>query len=475
MIAILAAAVGGGWFAINSWLKSGNLDASIKTTLSDALGTPVDFESLGFVPFTRVALHKLTVANPDKGAAPLVTCRQIELGLSPVELIERRLRFERLGIDSPDVRLMQDATGEYRLPSAQKTKSKTPDTAQKKEAGTPRSNAPSQEWTIDIFEINDGRIEGMGADGKKMWQAEGIGVKAKVGQSAAGVTAKGDAEIREALLFKDFTLKNVSTPFLYEADRLSLPKLNFVCYGGNGSGSVTFDSSGGRPFEAVIDAGGVDASSVIDAFGAEPSTVSGKITLHAEVSGAASEPDALRAKGNFAIQPAKLTGSSVLKTLGTILMLPELANSEFAAVRGQFQVADNKIIFSDLRTEPRERLQIMATGSIGFGGELDLKGMLAAKSETLNLAPLLARAGGTQSADGFIEVPFEVKGTTDNPRVSMAASTAGSLVGGFLQRLIGGKQKEKTQPDNAAQQPGQPGPTEEKPIDAVKRLLPFKR
>ncbi|HPA21400.1 MAG TPA: AsmA-like C-terminal region-containing protein [Verrucomicrobiae bacterium] len=475
LLVLLAIAVAGAWFGINTWLKSGNLDASIKSTLTDAVGAPVDFEGLGFVPFTRVALRKLSVANPDaKGAAPLVTCRNIELGLSPTDLIHGRLRFERLGIDTPDVRLMQDAAGNYRLPSGGGGKGAKTEKSPKKEGEARASAGPAQEWTIDMFQIRDGRIEGIGKDGRRLWLAEGLKVKAKVGQSGAGVSAKGDAEVGRAMPVKDFALTGLSTPFAFEADKLSLPKLSFTCYGGSGSGMVTFDATGGRAYQATVDAGGVDASSAVAAFGADPSTISGKISLHVEVSGEASRPEALHAMGNFAIQPAKLVGNSIMKTLGAILMVPELSNSEFAAVRGQFEVRGEQIIFSDLRTEPRERLQVVATGSVGFDGQLDLKGTLAAKSETLNLAPLLARAGGAQSADGFTEVPFVVKGTTDNPKVSVAPSAAGSMVGGFLQKLIGGGQKQKTKGDSGTPQTTEPQ-QEQKPADALKRLLPFRR
>lgn len=466
---LAALAIAGGWFAINSWLKAGNLDASIKATLSEAIGAPVEFESLGFVPFTRVAVRRITVANPEvQGAAPLVTCKQIELGFSPRELIQRRLRFERLGIDAPDVRLIQDAAGKYRLPAARGAKPATTDRAPVKESGTAKAKAPEQEWVIDVFQINGGRIEGIGADGKRLWLAEDVGVKAKVGKTGGDVSAKGDAAIGRAHLIKNFKLSDLTTPFSFSKDTLTLPGLDFVCYGGSGSAKVTFDA-GRSAFQATIDAGGIDASSAIEAFGAEPSTVSGKISLHAEVAGA----DAISAKGTFSVEPAKLAGSNVLRTLGTLLMLPELANSQFGAVRGQFNVAGDRIVFSDLRTEPRERLQILATGSIGFAGDLDLKGTLAAKSETLNLAPLLARAGGTQSADGFTEVPFEVKGTTEQPKVSVAPSAVGNVVGGFLQRLIGGQKQKKSQ-GGTGQQP-EPTQEPEKPADALKRLIPIGR
>lgn len=473
MFVLLAIAGVGAWFGINAWLKSGSLESSIKSTLSEAVGAPVEFEGIGFVPFTRVAVKRLSVANPGaKGAAPLLACRQVELGLSPTDLIQGRLHFERLGIDSPDARLMQDAAGNYMLPSVGGSKAEKKDKPAEREKAEGGSAGPAQEWTIDTFQIRDGRIEGIGHDGKRLWLAEGLKVKANVGQVSGGVSAKGDADIARAALFKDFALTGVTTPFAFASDKLQLPNLRFACFGGSGSGKVAFDATGPRPFEVEIDAGAIDASSALAAFGADPGTLSGKITLKAKASGEASRPESLRGAGDFLIQPAKLAGSNVLKTLGTVLMLPELQNSEFASVRGQFEVKGGRIHFSDLRTEPRERIQIVATGSVGFDGQLDLKGTLAAKSETLNLAPLLSRAGGAQSADGFTEVPFEVKGTTDSPKVSVAPSAAGAMVGGFLQRLMGGGQKQKEKSDGGTQQPTESRP-QEKPADALKRLLPF--
>ncbi|MCC6356579.1 MAG: AsmA family protein [Verrucomicrobiae bacterium] len=476
LVILLAAAGAGAWFGINAWLRSGSLESSIKSTLSEAVGAPVEFEGIGFVPFTRVAVKRLSVANPaTKGAAPLLACRQIELGLAPIDLIQGRLHFERLGIDAPDARLMQDAAGNYLLPSKGDAKPQKQGKPAEDKPADDRPAAPAQEWTIDAFQIRDGRIEGTGHDGKRLWLAEGLNVKARVGQVAAGVSAKGDAEVQRAALFKDFAVTGLATPFAFESDKLTLPNARFSCYGGTGSGKVTFDATGPRPFSAEIDAASVDASSALAAFGADPATLSGKITLGVKASGEATRPETLQGAGNFTIQPAKLAGSNVLKTLGTVLMLPELQNSEFGAVRGQFEIRGGKIHFADLRTEPRERIQIVAAGSVGFDGALDLKGTLAAKSETLNLAPLLSRAGGTQSSDGFTEVPFEVKGTTDSPRVSVAPSAAGALVGGFLQKLMGGGQKHKDKRDNGAQPPAEPQPQQEKPADALKRLLPFGR
>lgn len=473
LFVILAIAAVGAWFGINAWLKSGSLESSIKSTLTDAVGAPVEFEGIGFVPFTRIAVKRLSVANPKiKEAAPVLACRQVELGLSPRDFIQGRLHFERLGIESPDVRLLQDAAGNYLLPTRAGSKPEKQDKPAIREAAKGGPAELAQEWSIDTFQISDGRVEGLGHDGKRLWLAEGLNVKAGVGQAAGGVSAKGDASIARAALFKDFALTGIETPFSFVSDRLTLPKLRFVCYGGSGSGQVAFDGTGRRPFEVEIEAGAVDASSALEAFGAEPTTLSGKITLQAKASGEASRPEALRGAGSFLVQPAKLAGNSILKTLGTVLMLPELQNSEFASVRGQFEVKGDKIHFSDLRTEPRERIQIVATGSIGFDGQLDLKGTLAAKSETLNLAPLLARAGGAQSADGFTEVPFEVKGTTDSPKISVAPSAAGALVSGFLQKLMGGGQKQKEKTDGGTRPPEEPQP-QEKPTDALKRLLPF--
>lgn len=476
LMALVALVAVGGWFGINAWLKSGQLDQSIRSTLSDAVGAPVEFQGIGFVPFTRVALHGLTVANPKvKGAAPLVACRQLELGLAPAELVRGRLHFHRLGIEAPELRLLQDAGGNYMLPTRGGD-----GTAEKKEGpSAARSGAgggdsgPAQEWSIDVFQIRDGRLEGIGHDGKRLWLAEGVNVKAGVGQAEGGVSAKGEADIAWAALFKEFGLHDVRTPFAFASDKLTLPDLRFVCYGGGGSGKVSFDAQGARTFEADLEAGGVDVSSAIEAFGADPTAISGKLTLRAKAQGSADQPAALRAAGDFTVKPAKLAGSNVLKTIGTVLMLPELQNSEFAAVRGQFEIHGQKVHFSDLRTEPRERLQIVASGSVGFDGQLDLKGTLAAKSETINLAPLLTQAGGATTADGFTEIPFQVKGTTDNPKVSLAPSAAGAMVGGFLQRLIGGGQKPKDKADGTAE-PAQPQP-QEKPADALKRLLPFGR
>jgi uncharacterized protein involved in outer membrane biogenesis len=151
LLAILVVAAG----AAVVWLDWNRFKPQIETQVSAALGRPfaihgdlsVDWapdpgaeDWLAWVPWPRISAQDITLGNPDWASTPvMVSLKRVQLGISPLPLLQHRVVIRGLQLTSPAADLQRLADGRANWELA------LPQSEGGEQAGPP--------WTVDIDQI----------------------------------------------------------------------------------------------------------------------------------------------------------------------------------------------------------------------------------------------------------------------------------------------------------------------------------
>ena len=196
--------------------------------------------------------------------------------------------------------------------------------------------------------------------------------------------------------------------------------------------------------------GGLRIEELLGAFVLHSPGVQGALTIprfHLSFAGRSVDEliASLTGDGNLSVDKGKLPKMDLLGAitgaLGKTGVVTTGGSTEFAVLKTDFAVAREVMTLSNLQMEG-------AGLTVNGGGTVEMNKALNLKLNSVvggTVAELLgARANGDQPARA--NVPIDVTGTTDNPRVrpnvkSMAGEAAKNYLGGALDRFFGGKKK----------------------------------
>lgn len=259
------------------------------------------------------------------------------------------------------------------------------------------------------------------------------------GSGATRLVAKGTVEVKE-LSFPPVSTENLRATVRLYTTRLEVDPLTLSLYTGTWKGTARTDLAPEAMTTGVsFTLDGVNVAQAIAAANPgkkSPLTGTLESKMHFEVQpGAASPLATLTGQGSFAVRNGTLPGMNLGSTLGQLAKFLQIGvpegDTRFSHFGGDLRIAGQRVHSQSLKLDA-EDLEAALAGSVGFDKTLDytgwgiLKGGTPAQAaDTKNPLSALGRGFGrvmteTVGRVGMMRVPFSVRGTTDDPKFSLA-------------------------------------------------------
>ena len=150
-------------------------------------------------------------------------------------------------------------------------------------------------------------------------------------------------------------------------------------------------------------------------------------------------PQGLNGEGKVNVRDGKLTGVKVNKAIADLVNLPDLEEINFKDWENAFTIADGRVVIKDLRIKALGA-DYVVNGSQGFDGSLDYAMSMLLSEQTSARATVPGFTGEAirlfQEPDGRVRLDFAVKGTSDEPKISLDTKSAQKKAGDLAKQKV---------------------------------------
>jgi hypothetical protein len=291
-----------------------------------------------------------------------------------------------------------------------------------------RPSPPEPSPTIEL-EMRDGKLLLLGGEEREaLLRLSGVSMNLEVARLAGAdgpafqrLAASGEISI-ERLATPLWELPQAKGALDLDAGVLSLSQLESRYPGGGRSRlDLQLDLSGRRPrYSLVLEADSIDPGPLLSA---ATGPGFGPADLRLEASGRDDEVQTLRGRGRLLLRPGRLGSVEALRRLEAELEGSRaLVGAAYDQVEADFTLRRGRLVLDRPVMIRTEAIDLTLRGWVSLEGELRLRAALDTSREGLEvdgLQPELLDFAADD--DGRIRLAFEVTGTRDDPRFSLAA------------------------------------------------------
>ncbi len=236
--------------------------------------------------------------------------------------------------------------------------------------------------------------------------------------------ATGKASI-EHVKFGVLALDAMSATFHFEKGVFTLDPLTFTFYGGKQTGAVSVDMSQEVPSYSIRSSlTGLDVNRALSATTTMKDFLQGTADLTTNVTGSGSTAPAIQRTLKGSVKFKVVNGSirmAILAAINQALGITEgtTKDTKFQSFSATAAIGGGKARTNDLQLRAGE-LSVLGGGTLGFDQSLDFKlRVLFSKAKSQELAGRVGLLGRLRNANGEIEAPLTIKGTTMAPKTSL--------------------------------------------------------
>lgn len=443
---VLLAAIG--MFALDRYVKSPRFQEYVLAKTQEHLAVPVEMQSFDASLFSGFELRGLIVKNPSGSQTPsLLDARVVTLRYRLWPLLRKRVEVETMELDGATVVLEKagDGTWNYEKLTAARTTEKTADSTKKSE---PSGGAPS-DMAIEISRLAVANLNllFLKPENKKLLEITDLDLQSSVSGAGPSLGGRGELTIQRAAVIESLEVIEVQSPVLVEQQQLKLTDLTGQIEDGTLKGNVVVDlAREGSPYTVHVEVSDVDVAKLGARFTDKAKYLSGKLRLTTDLTGTGGDTTALKGAGSAHLDNGTLSGIALMRTLATVLQLPELESIQFDEITIEY-LMDKGVIETPVIKVLSKDIQITGSGRTDFDFNLDHKLTLALSTAVEGKLPNEISKAFTKREDGFRTIDFTVTGPYDNPKTDLTErlvkSAAGSLIEKGLNKLLGGE-KEKS-------------------------------
>jgi uncharacterized protein involved in outer membrane biogenesis len=415
LVVLVAIVAGGGLWWVNSYIQKPAFIEKIQRALSESAGARVAFGPFSLNPFTGVDVTEATMARLEPAdAPPFFRVEQLDVRYLPWSLLHQTVELRRIELVRPILTLRQFPDGTWNLPDFRRSGDSSEITI--------RSGGQQYRVLLSDFNLTGGAVTALDAEGGLIFGIEDARVQGKLDVRATGAEANGTLLISALRLGSAFTFTDVASTLAYSNGQLSLPDLTGQSHGGTTRGAITTSfGTGGPSFTIRMKLADADLSLLLRDFGGGTDAgriAGGKLNVETDLAGSLQRPRLLSGTGTMSIREGELTGLTFLQTLGDYLKIPELSDTRFDAIKGEFKIGDQKITFYNLEAVSKS-VQFTSTGSLSFDKELDFDVLLALSPEVAARIPEQLRTPFSVRSDGYHTITFHLYGTLNSPKTNL--------------------------------------------------------
>ncbi|NJK90379.1 MAG: AsmA family protein [Blastochloris sp.] len=285
----------------------------------------------------------------------------------PLSLLKNTVEINTIRLNEPQIHFEQYPDGRWRLPgkATEEARQMTLKT------GIFRFNI-----LLKKFLLNEGKVRVSNAAKEILFAAEGVNVLGELQLLNHLNDAKGTLSIRQLQLGSKLHFTDTRSPFEFADSVLKLNELKGHVHGGTYEGAAQLNTGVGGPgFLLNLSLREVDLASLLPDLSSGNNLLQGLLQLQVQLAGDLNQPLLMQGTGSMQIGRARLTGIPALDKLGTMLKLPQIRETEFESIQGNYKVADQRVTFYELEAKSPD-LQMTGSGFLGFDRKLDMDVLL---------------------------------------------------------------------------------------------------
>ncbi len=434
---------------VNLYVESENVQTRLETAVSRELRMPVKLTRVRFSFWSGLKLDGVTVPS---GEEPFFHAPKISARVEWGPLFSRRLVVRELLISSPKVVWLQTRKGKWRLPKIEQaplegatpepSTPKTKDKKQQEEADTQDGIAKDEkreekkeerkkkkvEFRVAFARIHDASFHFLDREGRPIAVFEGVSVNIP---TAAKGEARGDATIRKLTLRDSIIIEEITTPFVFEEGRLTLPQVDARLAGGAVRGDFALQpEEDGAPFALQVQFSDVDLNRLITEAGSDEGLQKAEGKLHGSVSmqGKSGQKKSIEGRGQAKLSQGKMEQYPLLQMLGQTLQIDELSQLELHKAQLDVRIGNGRVYVDSLTLESTN-LNLNATGDVRFDGKLSLDAGLAINQKISRQIPKWVLSNFKPlEGDDRKSLPFTITGTLQRPETDLVRVLMGEKI-----------------------------------------------
>ncbi|MEM9445657.1 MAG: AsmA-like C-terminal region-containing protein [Verrucomicrobiota bacterium] len=413
--------IGGGIFALNSWVRSDEFKEAVRAQISEKVGTEVKYQEASLDPLKGIVIEGLAIANsPKYSEADFLSIGKITVKYSLWSILSGKgVIIDSIEVNHPVLNIYQKEDGSMDLPFASQEAPPKENLEETKPVGV----------KIPEIYLRSGDIFVTASSGSHLVNVGDLFIESSYELPSDAVDlgsskAQGKISIERLKVIPGLEFTDVGCNLLTENEILQLSDLKGSSYSGafEGNGKINFDGASPN-FDFALKGEGIVIEEMLKSFEQKPETFEGQLQLDLGVKGKLAEPKDLTGSGTFRIVPAKLGKLKRLHFLGQILGVDALREGKFDMIRGNLTLGERKLRLKDLVAQSQD-VNFTVTGWVSFENTLDLHGELVlAPQNAEKLMSILSTIMGLQvslSDDGKYHLPLTLKGKTSDPLITVA-------------------------------------------------------
>lgn len=405
----------GGW-GTNRWLQTAGGRALIESRLGKSLRMPVKLQTLTFSVWSGLTADGVSVPGP---SGDVFHAAKISVGHRLASILMGRLAFSEVRIEQPKFRLVQEASGEWRLPQ----NPPTPPVASSVAAAAPANPAaPAKKlhFSIGHVSLNGGSAELLDAQHAPLANLSGLAVTLN-DVTELGFT--GSFEADRVTLHRYGAAEHI-TGLVTQKDKETQVR-NFAATIGGGSVAAEASRAQGATAAVSLRFGQINLLQAAQAAGVTSPKLAGIISGDAQLAGLGSDAKAITGSGSLAFKDGMCREIELIRQIGDVLQLQSLSNFEIAEAKVQFRLADERVVIAPM-TVSAPPLAMDVTGAATFDGMLDLSVVLLAPADFINQRTLIANQFSPPDQNNRRGVQFNITGPLRKPKNNLAERVTGT-------------------------------------------------
>jgi type II secretion system protein N len=425
--AVLAAALIGGMWYLNRWLKAPETHAHVERELSKALKMPLKFQSLTLSLWG--GLHAEGVSVQDGGTQFFdSTSFSAKHRIGP--LLSGRFVFKEVAIDSPRFVVVQRPDGSWKLPELPehlkekpKPKEDPAKPAAPKPAGTPKPKKKEPDVLVEKVLVTNGQADFYDKDHKPFLSASGLKIAL---QDVWEDNLMGRVVVSRLVWYGKFGLSDFNAGVSYSKEKgFIVPDFVAKVGGGTVTGGFAHKSEKPPKYSAKLKVTDAEIGKARKDGDVAESELTGMINASIELRGKGNDTKQMSGKATVTLKNGSCREFDLIRDIGTFFRIEDIANFGIPDAQADVEIWNGRLNIKPL-TISAPPLGLSATGTAKLDGRMDLQAILSADSKFVANNALIAQQFSEADATGMRSLPFQINGTLTKPKHNLKERLTGT-------------------------------------------------
>lgn len=422
---------------VNIYLQSSSVQERIRSAASRAVGGPVNVRSTLYTPWGGLVLKEISIPDVQNPELNIIRAAALQIKFAWWPLLQRKFVISDIVLTKPDVLVRQSSQGSwvlFPLPPPEGLAA-----APARESPEQLVASPGARFTVHIRRV---RIRGGHATIVDSQNRPVISLNET--EFDARVTDEGRTEGRVAIGSADVAgvlkPKAIAGDFTWDGSVLDVPNITGNLADGKIKGKYRLDAPSGQQFALRLSFDQAQLKKLAEEAGFASESAQGFARGEATLGGNLQSAASVDGNGSIELIKAQMQPLDFIQKLGQVLNVDELQVLRLKDARAEFRIRGDRVNFRNI-TLQSENLILSGKGPIRFNGRINMDGALHVNEKLQRqLKGVLSNNFVPSDVAGYVQVPFDITGSLNNPKTDLLdkliGMNIGQNMGGFLRNLF---------------------------------------